>query len=74
MGCEAAPSRRAALGLGQRRADGLDGARAALLTYEGVEEEVGVQIGEGLREPFSRLVRRHKIGRVLDDGLDDGPP
>ncbi len=74
LGCGASPSRRGALGRGQRRADRLDGAGAALLAREGVEEDVDIRIDEGLREPFSRLIRMRKIGRALDDGLDDGPP
>src|SRR5215467_9164335 len=60
------------LGRGERRADRLDGARAALQARSGVDHYVDEQIGEALREPFSRLVRRRKIGRAVDDGLVGG--
>src|SRR5262249_38496805 len=43
-----------------------------LLAHEGVEEDVGVEIGEGLRAPCARRVRLRKLWRALDDGLVGG--
>jgi len=74
LGCGAAPSRRAALGRGQRRANSRDGIGAARQALEGVDEDGGVGVGEDLREPLAILVRlQPKLERAVDDRFLDRP-
>src|SRR5215471_9771154 len=53
------------LGRGERRTDGLDAVDTALLAHERVDEDVGVEVAEGIDGRVTELQDR----TALDDGL-----